>query len=418
MIGVVRLVLLSALALSAGEVEVNLSDGVSPGEAVTLALERNHQLAALRQRHAVAVGGVAETKALPNPELRMGRLDFDEDVAGNTIQNYNLALRWSPPRPGDRGLKGAWARERVSEVDGEIAAAEQKLAAEVRLLHMNIVFLDEQIGLAEAALKVREEIVAFLGSQVEAGVKTALDQNVADLALADAHFLPDTYRLGRRLAENRLAGELGLPRWNGLTIQVEGEPLVFQPRSLDRAGLVEMALANRSELAVLSARRTQAERLLQWRKRERYPWLSFVQLGREFRGAYGLDRWGFRLGIDLPIFKWARGTIQGPAADVEQRGLEIEAKRSAIRREVEELLERLGARGSELERFRQTSEPLAVRAVELSERAVQAGQADLVQRLTAEARKLSQHQTYLSKLLDYRRLEIELDHAVGKAIPQ
>jgi cobalt-zinc-cadmium efflux system outer membrane protein len=412
-----RLILIAALTLSAGGAELSLSDGVSPGEAVALALERNPQLSALRQRHAVAASGVTEAKALADPELRMGRLDFDDEAAGNSVQNYNLALRWSPPRPGERGLKGAWAQGRVSEVDGEIAAAEQKLAAEVRLLHMNLMFLDEQIKLAEAAVQVRERIVALVASQVEAGVKTARDQNVAELALADARLLPDTYQADRRVAGNRLASELGLLRWNGLTIQVDGEPLVFRPRSFDQAGLVEIALANRPELVVLSARRAQAETLLKLRKRERYPWLSFVQLGREFRGAYGLDRWGFRFGIGLPILQWTRGSIQRPAAELEQRRLEVEALQARIRLEVEELVERLRSRGRELEDYRESSERLGARAVELAEQAVAAGEVDQVQRLTADARRLSQEQTYLSKLRDYRRLEIELDQALGSAIP-
>jgi hypothetical protein len=53
--------------------------------------------------------------------------------------------------------------------------------------------------------------------------------------------------------------------------------------------------------------------------------------------------------------------------------------------------------------------------VEFSRQSLESGQSDLLQRLTSEARRLSQQQAYLGKLADYRRLEIELDRALGTA---
>ena len=79
-------------------------------------------------------------------------------------------------------------------------------------------------------------------------------------------------------------------------------------------------------------------------------------------------------------------------------------------------MERLRSSASDLDYYRQSVQPLSQRAVDLTQQAVDAGQADLLQRLTAEARSLSHQQTYLAKLLDYRTLEIELDQALGRAV--
>lgn len=410
------LILMPSLKLNAQqEVAANLTDGISSSEAVTLALQRNRGLLAIRKGHAVAESGVSEAKALPDPELRTGRFDFD-DV--DLIQSNSIALRWSPPRLLERSLKGSWALGKVSEVDGEIAAAAQRLATDMRLLHMNIIFLDEQIRLAEAAVEVRQQIADFIATQVEAGLKTVLDQSIAELVLADVRSIPGTYRVDRRVSMSRLANELDLPRSPGLTIQLEGEPLMFQPRDFDLPLLIETALARRPELAILPARCSQAEATLSLRKSEQYPWFSFVQLSREFRTESRPDAWGFRVGIDLPIFEWMRKSVQGPAAELEQCRTEVEAMKSRINMEVEELVERLRAHSSELEYYRQTIEPLAQLDIDLSERAIEAGRSDLLQRLTAEAQRLRQQQTYISKLRDYRRLEIELDQATGNAIQQ
>jgi cobalt-zinc-cadmium efflux system outer membrane protein len=404
--------------LALEESGVDLADGLSPREAVALALKRNRQLLAIRESRAIAQGGVVEAKALPDPELRTGRLDFDDDSASIWRLGYNVAVRWSPPRLGERRLNGNRASGKVAEMEAEIAVAEQKIAAEVRLLHTNLVFLDEQIKLAEASVKVREQIVAFITEQVEAGARDLVDQNVAELALADARAIPAAYQLERRLTLARLAAELDLPQPAELRIQVEGEPLVFHGRSPEGPAPTAAAFSNRPELASLSARCSQANAMLTMKKRERYPWLSFVQVSREFRRGDGSDAWGFRFGLDLPISKWRRGIFQTPSAKLEQCRSEIGATKARISLEVGQLLERLRSGAEDLEYYRQKIEPLAARAVELSELAVAAGRADLRQRLTEEAQRLSQRRTYLTKLLDYRRLEIELDQALGNAIPR
>jgi outer membrane protein TolC len=395
---------------------VNLADGISPSEAVALALERSPQLPALRKGRAAAEGAVGAAKVLSNPELRTGKVDFIDDAGAVRSQTYNLALRWTPPRFGERSLKGEVALGRVSEVGAEISAAEQKLAAEVRLLHMNILFLDEQIKVADASVKLRERMVEFLRAQVDAGVKTAFDQNLAELALADARVLPAAWRSQRRMAMTRLAAELGQAQSNDLALQPEGQPLVLQFRPLETASLIEGARSRRSELAVLSARCAQADTSLRLRKNVQYPWFSFLQLSRDFGGPSRSNAWGVRFGVDLPIFKWGKATVEGPTAEAEQCRLEIAATGSRIAVEIEQLAEQLRSSATDLEYHQQTIAPLVERAVALSESAVAAGQADLLQSLTAEARRLGQQQTYLSKLLDYRRLEIDLDLALGRAI--
>lgn len=411
--------LLAALALAPPArpgPTVDLADGISAREAVALALERSPQLLSLRWKREAAQAGVADARAFADPELRTGRFDFDEE--GSLVRNYSLALRWTPPRLGERGLKGSWALGKVSETDAEIEGARQQLAAEIRLLHMNIVFLDKQIKLAEDSLKVREQIAEFVEAQVAAGVKTALDQNVAELALADARTLPGMYSAERRLAMSRLAAELGFPRSRNLVLQLDEDPLALQPRSFEPAGEAANPVASRGEFAMQSARCSQAEALLKLKRRERYPWLSHVQLTREFGAAHGADTWGFRLGLELPVFKWLRGTTRAPAAELERCRAELDAVRSRIGEEVEELQERLRARYGELQYQRQTIEPLARRDLELSEAALAAGQGDRALRLASEARRLARQQTYLAKLHEYRRLEIELDRALGHAIPR
>jgi len=119
------------------------------------------------------------------------------------------------------------------------ATAAQKLAADILFLHTKIVFLDERAATGEAGERLREQIVDFVASQVKAELKTLLDQNIAELALADARSLPRTYRTERLLCMGRLASELNLFPAADLKIQAEGDPLTLHPRLLDVADLLD-----------------------------------------------------------------------------------------------------------------------------------------------------------------------------------
>lgn len=395
---------------------IDLSDGLSPREAVSLALRQNPALLALRQTREIAVAGISQARALSNPELRVGWTDLDEGWIAPRNNDYDLAVRWSPPRPGERHLKSDGATGKVSEAVGQIAEAEQRLAADILFLHTKIIFLDEQIALAETAVKLRERMVEFVEGQVKAEVKSLLDLNMAELALADIRLLPGAYRTERLLCRSRLASELNLPYSVDMKMQPEGDPLVLKTRPLDVPGLIDKALVNRAEFAVAAARSSQAQAMLSLKRKERYPWFSFLQFGRQFEHGSASDSWGFRFGIDLPISKWNRESIQAPSAEMERCRLEYENLKRRISLEVEQLVVQLLARYGTLEHFSRTMDTVAGRNLELSEQAVILGQEDRLLYLMAEARQLQRKQNYLADLLDCRRLEIELDRATGSVI--
>lgn len=407
-----------------GPIDSRLSQTAAPGparalsiaEAVRLALRQNPELEALRKGRAAAEGAVIEARAFADPELRTGRLNLDDD--GIRVRNYNLALRWSPPRWGERGERTRQARSRVEEIDAEIAAAEQRLAAEVRLLFTEIVFLDEQIREAEASIELRRRMVSLLEAQVEAGAKALLDRTLAELALADARSLPSSLRLQRRLRLARLNDKLGVPPGHELALEADVRLLEFEPRPLEANGLLSQALAARSEVAAAAARCEQARSALDLQRRQRYPWFSFLQLNREFGFQNAAEVWGFRFGIDLPVFRWRSGMLARPVADLERCQLELEAARRRVALELNEVLAGLREHGAGLELYLRETQPAANRLVEQAREAVAAGGAEELEHLSAEARRLQHRQAFLSKLLEYRRLEIELDLALGRAIPR
>jgi outer membrane protein TolC len=327
-------------------------------------------------------------------------------------------LRWTPPRPSERSLKGELATGKVSETEGAIALAQHKLAGDILFLHTQIVFLDEKMALAEAAVKVRETIIEFVDGQIKATLKTLLDRNIADLALADARLIPEAYRAQRLVYMNRLALELNLSVAD-LKIQKEADAFVLKPRLLDLPGLVDAAMTNRPEISIASASIAAAEITLSLNKKERYPWLSYLQMGPQFDvRSTPSHSWGFRLGVELPVFKWNNDFLRQPVAEVQRSQMDLAALKRQIRLETEQAATQLQARFRSLEHYDKEIAPILARNLTLAEESMHLGQTDRLQYLLAQAQELQRRQAYLTDLLEYRRLEIELDRVTGSILPK
>ncbi len=392
---------------------VDLSDGLSAKEAVTLALARNPELLALRKGQAIAQAYVSAARVLPSPEVRYSVSDIALDPDEMGSRRHNVGLRWHPPRPGELALKSRIEQSRVDEVTGSIGVAEQKLAAEVRLLHQTISLIDEQIRIAGQAVRLREEILGVVNAQVKAGVKSVLDLNMIELSVAEARAVPERYQLERRVQTARLAAKLDLPRNYEVRLQNEGDPLAVQPLPIEREKLIARALEHRMELKAADARCARAQLSMKAAGRERYPWLSFVQVNRRLAGVDDPASWGFQLGVEIPVFRWRSDTLQASAAEVAQCRLQQQAVKASIGAEIDELRLRLESAARELDAYREQMGPLADRSLERSRAALTEGQADAVEPLLAQARQLGVRLAYVSKLMDVRALEIGLEQAIG-----
>jgi outer membrane protein TolC len=389
------------------------AQGLSESDAVATALASNPEILVLRQGRVVAQTGISRLGALASPELRIGASGIaTEDALSDRARN-NVGLRWSPPRIGELGLKMAMAGTKVAEASGEVRAAETRLAAEVRLLHRTICLLDEQIRIAEETVRVRERILAEVNNQVQVGVKSALDRSSAEIALADARAIPDQYRAERRLQLVRLAGKLGTAFPESAVLSSASGFLSFVAPALDRHRIVESALRQRPEIAMAEARCENASLALTSARRDRYPWLSFVQVTR--RGPRDDDPpdWVVQAGVDLPVFRWFGNSVTAASAELDRCRLRQQAVKAAIVSEVDEILTRLQAVSRELETHRAAIMDLSERTLGIANTQLAAGLADGVEPLLATVRLLAARQSFVARLMEFRALEAGLNQAQG-----
>ena len=148
----VRLEGLTAVAPAAHNAPVptfDLSDGLSADEAVAVALFLNPGLRAFRKERGVAEGEVVAAGVLPNAELEVTWLSIENFTKSPASSGFDVSLRWSPPRPGERAARRAQAEARLANVRAQIADEEWRLAADVGKADAALGGAQERLRLAE-----------------------------------------------------------------------------------------------------------------------------------------------------------------------------------------------------------------------------------------------------------------------------
>ncbi len=388
---------------------------LSEEEAVRIALARNPDIIAARQRLTIAGARVGSAALLANPEVKIGSADAADDDSVDVRRHNSIGLRWSPPRLHELSLKTSIARSQESQAGDLVAVAEQKLVSEVRLFHRTLCLLTEQIRVADDGVRLREQIVRAVDEQAKAGVKTNLDRSVAELSLADARYIPARFRAQRRVEQGRLAAKLAIADPNIEPVP-GGEVLSFAFPKASRESLLAKAIENRPEMHAAADRCTQTELTLKSVRQEQYPWLSSVQVTRRFTGVSTTGAWAYQAGVSLPVFYWNSRFTKAAVGEVEGCALDKDAIKASIVAEVNELLVRLEATFKELGDHRRVIDELIQRRETIAQAQLEAGQSDLVEPLLAQALRLSGEQAFLATLLEYRALEASLEQAVGDAV--
>jgi outer membrane protein TolC len=191
--------------------------------------------------------------------------------------------------------------------------------------------------------------------------------------------------------------------------------LEFTAPAPDAGRLLARAVEMRPELALAGARWEAAKTELTAARRERYPWLSFVQVTRRTGRLENLPGWSFQVGVELPVFRWRASALEGARAELVRRSLERSAAEKSIAAEVEELRLRMEAAAAELTGHQAEMQRLVRAHAELARAELAAGKSDLVETLLAGLREVAARQAYVEKLMEFRALEIGLEQAVGSA---
>ncbi|MBI5547987.1 MAG: TolC family protein [Deltaproteobacteria bacterium] len=379
-----------------------------------MALEKSPALRALRAQVGEGQAQVDAATSLSNPELRVGNFRSDRllrKVEADAFEDFSIGLRWSPPNLGAQAARRAEAERRVEQTEADLEQARRELVAKVRALHASAISYQAQVEHARTAVALRGELKKLVGRRLEQQAATLLDQSLADLDQLDALAALQEVESRLRQTLHDLRDELCLSAGTPLELSPADAPHCAAPTG-DLATLLANAKSTSPKLRGFRARveEVEAEKTRMWL--ELVPWFDFIQLSYVLGGRDDPDYVAARLSIPLPLLDWNRPELRSLGSrrqriEAEQQAADQELE-SQIRRTVEELADQAAL----VERYHE-AEPVLDKGLALLRRALEAGQADLVQMALVQNRTLGARRAQLRVLLQCQLTRIDLDRLIA-----
>lgn len=399
-----------------GPPRFDLADGLSSDEAVAVALFANPALRAFRRERGVAEGEVVAAGVLPNPFLEVTWLHIENLTKSLATSGFDVGLRWSPPRPGEIGAKRARAEARLAEVRAQIADEEWKLAAETRKAHAAAWATRERRRFADVALALQARVRRFLLDKRNLGDASRLEANLIELEYFETVREREAILAEETRARQELNRVLGLPPLTDVVLQ--GEDLAYRGLRLHPGVLEAVMIDRRPDLRAAREEYEQAQQQLRLAHIQRIPWLSFgPSFERDGSAEEGMiNKIGIGVGFEIPLANLNRGELMRLDAARERLREGFAARVHTARAEVAETLRILRAQERLVRLFEEEIGPVLDENAQLTDAALELGEVNVLQFVTAQSRVLKGRRDFIEARLDYWKAIFDLERALGARV--
>ncbi|MBI4482230.1 MAG: TolC family protein [Acidobacteria bacterium] len=405
------------------------SPALAPGDLVRLAMERNRDFLAAKQRLVEAQGLLRQAGVRPFPTVEF---EGSTGRALGTAGEEEFAAGYFQPIEtfGKREKRIRVAQVSLDLAQSEIADRIRQLTFDVKTRYADAVAEQEKLEAIERLLDANRDYYRLMEARVEAGDAAPLELALllADLSRSEAQQVVFAARSQRALVE--LKKSIGLSASEPLVI---ARDFVWPSADLPLARLQSLALEKRPDLhaARLLEERESAEVSLA--RAEARPDLTvsvrFSRRNSRFEELFGSNLTGMptplrdrdhllTFGASLPLFSAKRnqGNIEATLSRLGAARLRREHSQNAIPQEVEAAFGRWVA-------SRRAAEILSSGVVERSEKnlevirqAYQLGQLRFLDVLNEHRRLVEIRLAYIDALAEQFKAFTELEQAVGGSI--
>jgi cobalt-zinc-cadmium efflux system outer membrane protein len=295
----------------------------------------NPSLEVARADWRVAAGGVETAKEWPNPTVTVSALHEPvPDAPAPWVPSvmFDLPIETA----GKRRLRTQQARHLSESARLGLASAAWQVRSQLRAGLVDFVAARQRLALLQRQLSLREDLVARLQSQLQAGAISAIELNTARLALIRARAdLADAQRLLGE-ARPKLAGALGVPAsaLEGLEFQLD----LAVPKTAEDLATSEirrLALLGRADVLGALADYAASQSALQLEVAKQYPDIHLAPGYSWNAGSVGEHDWQIGATVDLPIFNRHRGPIAEAAARREASAARFRALQAKVIGEID-----------------------------------------------------------------------------------
>jgi outer membrane protein TolC len=351
--------------------EIKEGDGVSPDEAAVLAVLANPSLRAVRDARGLAAAQVLRAGLLPNPSLSFGR---EFPYAGpDTIVAYGIGLNWDITSLIDHAAKVDAAKAMAASVDLDVAWQEWQVAQTAKSAAWKVLSLQSQLEMANQADSLLQDNLKTVQKAVELQHKTSVDLSGAQAAQQEAH--TTVLELERDLRKQRLALNrmLGLPAQTQVKMREEDFP--DRPDAPDATDLQKGMEDRRLDLLALRRGYDSQEAAVRAAVLSRFPKIAVgASHARDTGGVY---TFGYDLSVDLPLFDRNQGNIAIEKATRQTLFDEFINRVFEGRNDIAAAIAEIGLLHGQIV-FAQSAVPVLERLVADYEKAVDAGNADVL----------------------------------------
>lgn len=385
---------------------------LSLAAAVCLALERNPELAVLRQEHGIAAAQVVIAETYPFNPAWENRVQKASGPASAGITNQvpleQLVLLELEVR-GQGTYRRQGAYHALTRTDWQIAFQEHTLAVHVVRVFTGLLYRQEKLRLAERTVQLNQQLYDATKPLRDAVKLTAADQAVLQSEIEIARATLGGARTSLQTSRSDLRRALGVL------------DLVFEPAGslgidslpTDGSTLMQTALQRRADLRARQAAVAEAEARLQLEIANRY---GNPTVGPAFTyDPTRVSSIGAQISIPLPVLNTHQGDIQQREAERTRAFLDLRATEVVVAEDVEAGLARLRIAKARVETYRAQILPNLrtalnnVRGLYLR----QLGGADILRVLDLQRKLLQAEDGYLDALFELADAQADLVAAVG-----
>lgn len=388
------------------------SQTLTPEAAIVWALERNPELAAIRQQRGIAAAAVVIAETYPFNPVWEGRVRGDGGPASAGITNRVPTEHGLLTEVEIRG-QGAYRREganaALSRSEWEIAHQEILLSILVLRRFEAVLYRQEKLELLNRTIELDQRTLDLVRKLVGQGklhgpdeilARTEVDNVRAQLGPAQAALVAARFDLRRALGavdeHFKLEGKLEAPLL-----------------SWTEAALTPIALERRADRNARQAATAEAEAALQLQRANRFG-NPIVGPNYEYDNTR-VSYVGVQFAMPLPALNTHRGEILQREAELERARLELRQIEVSIRQDIQAALARLDRANALVYTYRNEILPHLEASVKEIENLLESGDpnVNVIHVVDTRRTQLKAHDGMLDALWELRQARADVAAAIG-----
>jgi cobalt-zinc-cadmium efflux system outer membrane protein len=387
----------------------NIKDGLSPDEAAILAVLRNPELRAIRNRHGIAAAQLLQAGLLPNPRVSYNFAALTGGLTQGKVTGLGLGLDWEVTALITQANKIAAAEAEQQAVDLQVAWQEWQLAQAAKTAVYQLVVYAKQQALLEEINQRLEENRVRMQQAADQGLVTELDRVAATTAKNAVDIRLQAVIQQKNQHQQRLNRALGLKPYDAINLQ----------QTIDLTGnlsmptydeLIKNLSDRRLDLMALQQGYQNQEQQLHIAVLQQFPKISIgITQTRNNSNYYTL---GAGIAVTLPILDQNQGVIALASATRQQLFDEYSNREFQAKADIAELLVTITSLNKQIKSVNHAIPDLET-LVNAYRVAIEHGQIDVLNYYTAWNNWIEKRVELLALQLQLVEARIALEIATG-----